>query len=169
MLLLLGVFLSGIGYVLVQRRVIRPMLRMTATMRRIAEGDLQIAIAGRDRRDEIGDMASALVVFRDGLVEGGRLAAERECGRERAALVDMAQKLETEIGAVLEAVGGRTAALTKTAEEMSASASRTGTSAEGATSAATQAMDNVHTVASAAEQLATSIREISSRLATQPW
>ena len=76
----------------------------------------------------------------------------------------MAQKLETEIGSALEAVGGRTAALTKTAEEMSASASRTGTSAEAATSAATQAMDNVHTVASAAEQLATSIREISSQV-----
>ena len=71
-LLLLGVVLSGTGLVLVQRRIIRPMHRMTATMRHLAEGDLQIAIAGQDRRDEIGDMASALVVFRDGLVEAGR-------------------------------------------------------------------------------------------------
>ena len=79
---------------------------------------------------------------------------------KHAALVGMAEKIEAETSAALEAIGARTAAMAATAEEMSASASRTGASAESAATAAAQALANAQTVASAAEQLAASIREI---------
>jgi methyl-accepting chemotaxis protein len=51
-----------------------------------------------------------------------------------------------------------------TADEMNASAGRTGAAAESAAAAAAQALANAQTVASAAEQLTASIREIASQV-----
>jgi chromosome segregation ATPase len=65
----------------------------------------------------------------------------------------------------LREVAARTTAMTTTAEEMSASAARTGSSAQGAAAASAQALANVQTVASAAEQLSASIREIGGQVA----
>ena len=50
------------------RRIVQPIRGITDTMRRLAEGDMSVAIGGQHRRDEIGGMATALVVFRDGMV-----------------------------------------------------------------------------------------------------
>jgi methyl-accepting chemotaxis protein len=63
----------------------RPITDMTGAMRRMAEGDLEAAIPGEDRRDEIGAMAAALAVFRDNAAHRVRLEAEAETAREAAA------------------------------------------------------------------------------------
>jgi methyl-accepting chemotaxis protein len=55
--------------------------------------------------------------------------------------------------------------MTATAEEMSASAARTGNSAQSAATASAQALANAQTVASAAEELSASIREIGGQVA----
>lgn len=49
----------------VDPRIIRPVGRMTSAMTQLAAGDTAVDIPGRDRKDEIGDMARALGVFRD--------------------------------------------------------------------------------------------------------
>jgi len=163
-LLVLGVVLGGSGLVLVQRRVSRPIGAITATMRRLAQGDTQAAIAGQDRHDEIGAMAAAVVVFRDGMLDSARLAAERETERERAtrerqaALLDMARTIETETQSVLDEAAQRTGALSGIADAMTGSATRTGTSAQDVARVAGEAMATVQAVASAAEELSVSIR-----------
>lgn len=166
-LLVLGILVGGGGFVLAQRRIISPIRATSATMRRLAEGDTTVAIAGEGRRDEIGEMIGAVVVFHDGMKEAARLASEREAERQRAAsekhaaLVEMAEKIEMETATALEAIGARTAVMAVTAREMSASAARTGHSAQSAATASAQALATAQTVASAAEQLSASIREIS--------
>ena len=60
----------------------------------------------------------------------------------------------------MQQIGDRTTAMAVAAEAMSASANRTGTSAQDAAAAASEAQGIVRTVASAAEQLAGSIRDI---------
>jgi len=100
-----------------------------------------------------------------------RLAAEQTEERQRAetekhgALLGMADKIETDTTAALHDVDARTTAMTTTADEMSASAVRTGNAAAGAAAAATQALANAQTVASAAEELSASIREIGAQVA----
>jgi methyl-accepting chemotaxis protein len=95
-----------------------------------------------------------------------RLAAEQSKERERAesdkraALQTMANKIESDTTAALREVDSRTTVMAKTADEMSASALRTGGAAESAATAAAQALTNAQTVASAAEELSASIREI---------
>jgi methyl-accepting chemotaxis protein len=158
--------LGGLIAWLIGRGIVRPVSGMTAAMRRLAEGDTAVDVPSRDARDEMGAMAKAVDVFKQHAIERDRLAAERQAQEARAAqekqaaLAGMADKIETETGAALEAIAGRTADMAATAEKMSASASRTGESAGGASAAAAQALANVQTVASAAEQLAASIREI---------
>jgi adenylate cyclase len=49
----------------VDPRIIRPVGRITSAMTQLAAGDTSVDIPGRDRTDELGDMARALGVFRD--------------------------------------------------------------------------------------------------------
>jgi methyl-accepting chemotaxis protein len=62
--------------------VTRPLQGMTKAMRRLAEGDATIEVPAQARADEIGQMARAVLVFRDAAVENARL--EREARESRA-------------------------------------------------------------------------------------
>jgi methyl-accepting chemotaxis protein len=136
-------------------------------MTELVAGNLQAVTPGLDHRDELGDMARAVLVFKDHMVRGSRHDAEKQAqsqhaeAEKRAALLGMAEKIEAETGTALEQIGLRTSAMATAADAMSASASRTGASAQKATSAAGIALANAQTVASGAEELAASIREIS--------
>ena len=165
-LLGLGVLVGGSGFLFVTSRITTPVHAISATMRRLARGELDAIIAGADRRDEIGEMAAALVVFRDGMARAEQLAAEREQERDRAAgekhaaLLAMAGTIEVETQAVLDQVGKQTGSLSVTADAMTASAERTGVSARDAATAAGQVLANVQTMAGTAEHLGGSIRQI---------
>ncbi|MCR0985410.1 MCP four helix bundle domain-containing protein, partial [Roseomonas populi] len=63
------------------RGISGPITGMTAAMRRLADRDLGADIPGTGRRDEIGEMASAVAVFRDSMKEADRLSAEAEASR----------------------------------------------------------------------------------------
>ncbi len=58
-----------------------PIAQITIAMRKLAEGKLDTAIAGEGRPDEIGDMARALMVFKDNATS--RLVMEKEAQSER--------------------------------------------------------------------------------------
>ena len=155
----------GIAW-MVARGILRPLSGLKARMAGLSAGELDAPVAGADRRDELGEMARSVLVFKDHMVKEGQLSAERRAEREhaetakRAALVGMADTIEAETGTALRLIGVRTAAMAVTADAMSASATRTGASAEVAATAAANARANAQTVASAAEELAASIREI---------
>jgi methyl-accepting chemotaxis protein len=137
-----------------------------ARMAGLSAGDLNASVDGANRQDELGEMARALMVFKDHMVRENELAAEQEAARaqaetvKRAALIGMADTIETETGSALQTISARTSAMAATADAMNASANRTGASARDAATAAAQALANAQTVAAAAEQLATSIRDI---------
>ncbi len=147
--------------------ICRPVRALTRTMNELAAGNLEAEAAGQDHRDELGDMARAVLVFKDHMVRGNQLAVEKEVTRrhaeaeKRAALLSMAEKIEIEADAALHQVGVSTAALATTADALSLSAQRTGTSSQDATAAAEEALSHVEVVASAAGDLAVSIRKIS--------
>ena len=91
--------------VFVHRSVSRPLARLNSAMGEMARGNLQAAVEGTDRGDEIGAMAGALLVFRDAAREKARLeteTAERE-QRARAGLDAERAKVMGELDA---AVGG---------------------------------------------------------------
>ncbi|MCJ8507927.1 methyl-accepting chemotaxis protein [Rhizobium lemnae] len=66
---------------IVQRGVVRPINLISGAMASLAAGRLDTPVFGEGRRDEIGTMASAVVVFRDGARERVRLESEAEANR----------------------------------------------------------------------------------------
>ena len=73
--------LAGIALTLTLKR---PIGQITAAMRRLADGVLDTAIDGDARRDEIGDMARALGVFKENALSKVRIEAESAEERARA-------------------------------------------------------------------------------------
>ena len=62
-------------------RVARPITAITGSMRTLAAGDTQTAIPFANRRDEIGEMAAAVSVFRDNAIERATLERQAEESR----------------------------------------------------------------------------------------
>jgi methyl-accepting chemotaxis protein len=150
---------------LIGRGIARPISGMTHAMRVLADGDQTVVIPGLDQRDEVGQMAHAVQVFKDSMRRADMLAAEQAAEHlqrdQRAAQVQgLTQTFEASVGGVLEAVHGAVGRLHQTAQQMSEiSATSTGLAQE-VTHASARAAQNVQTVASAAEELSASIGEI---------
>jgi methyl-accepting chemotaxis protein len=73
-------------------KIAGPLARLARKMQALAGGDLSVEIDGHNRRDEVGDMARAVHVFKDNAVERARVEseaaahrAEAEAERERTA------------------------------------------------------------------------------------
>lgn len=80
-----GTLLAIIGGLMLVETLRGPLKRVTETMTRLANGDLDVAIEGRNRGDEIGDMVRSVAVFRDNAVENVRLGREAEAARTLSA------------------------------------------------------------------------------------
>jgi len=73
----LSLIASGaIAFFYVQRSLVRRLCAIRDAMRRLSSGDTGLDVPAVADRDEIGEMARAVLVFRDGAVEKERLASE---------------------------------------------------------------------------------------------
>ncbi len=167
--LLTAAIATGVGIILallIGRSIARPIGSLTAIMRELAGGRLDVVVPHAERHDELGEMARAVGVFREHMSSEAELARQQDAERrlaaadKQASLVKMAETIEADTQKAMELIGQRTTKMATTADEMHASAGRTGESAKSAAAAAAQALTNVQTVASAAEQLTASIQEI---------
>ncbi|AWU95733.1 methyl-accepting chemotaxis protein [Azospirillum ramasamyi] len=149
--------------------VSRPIQAMTGMMGRLAARDLSTEVTGTRRGDELGAMARAVQVFKDGLVQADRLAAEQAA--EQAAKQRRAERIEHLISdfdrvaaSALRTVSSAASELDATAQSMVAMAQQTNTQAGAVAAAAEQTSANVQTVATATEEMSSSIREIGQRV-----
>ncbi|MGV4797233.1 methyl-accepting chemotaxis protein [Rhizobium sp. F40D2] len=74
--------LGAVAFVL--KSIANPITGITASMRRLAEGDTSSQIPFADRADEIGSMAGAVEIFRQAAIANKRMATEAEENRIRA-------------------------------------------------------------------------------------
>jgi len=91
---------------------------LSKTMRDLAHGDLNVKISLPDRKDEIGQMARALGVFRTAALEARRL--EAEASDLRAAAEAERERLEADREAQAKALGFVVSSLTGGLEELAA-------------------------------------------------
>ena len=90
--LLLTVTVAAAMGLWLSRGLATPIVALTGVMRRLAAGDHAVQPPAADRADEIGDMAKALVTFREAAIAKARLEVEAEASHERAeALMVQAQ------------------------------------------------------------------------------
>ena len=153
------------GLVLLQRRMVRPVVDITHAMEKLAGGDTDFATPKVDRDDEIADMSRALAVFRDNQIARVRLEAQaaRKLERERERherLERLINGFRSDMLTFVEAAAQEVAANRATAEALGRAAGSANERAGSASRASASAAGEVQTVAAAAEELSASIREI---------
>jgi len=152
------------------RSIAVPVKSMTEAMRRLAAHDMTAEIPARGRTDEVGQMAEAVQVFKDGMITADRRAAEQ--ASEQAAKEQRAVRLERTVATFEATARGMAGMLSSgateleaTARAMTGSADRTNQQASAVAAAAEQAGTGAQTVAAATEELTASINEISRQVA----
>ena len=160
------------------RNLVARLVGLEQTMTRLAAGDLSAEVTAARSGDEIGQMAQALAVFRDGIVRANAAAVtqagEQEAKQRHAtALANLTTEFGDGAGTTLAAVSAAAAQMKGAAERMSTVAQQAHDKTVAVASASEQAAANVQTVAAATEELSGSVGEIlrqvqeSSRIATE--
>jgi methyl-accepting chemotaxis protein len=155
----------ALGFVL-RSAIATPLIALDGAMGRLAKHDTAVAVPAAERKDEVGAMARAVLVFKDGMLAADRLAAEQDAERAekegRATVISgLTQEFDAAARSVIDTVATAAGAMQATASNLSTAAEQTSQQATAVASAAHQASTNVQTVASAADELSSSIHEIS--------
>jgi methyl-accepting chemotaxis protein len=161
-----GTLAIATGGYLFARGMAGPVLGMVRSMGSLANGELQTDVPSLGRKDEIGEMASAVQVFKDNAVQVQQMESERAKEQENKAverqdlLNSMANSFQQKVGGVVQSVASAATELQSSAESMATTAEQTSSQAGNVAAASGQAASNVQTVAVAAEELSSSINEI---------
>src|SRR5882757_850348 len=154
-----------IGWYYVGRGVVRRLVHLQHSMKSIAAGDLKTEIA-TGGSDEIAEMAGALQVFKDNMLESNRLRSERREAdkkvhdQRKAEMRKLADEFEAAVGEIVQAVSSASTKL-----EASATTAAHTQQLSGRVEAASQeASSNVRSVAAATEEMTASIAEIGQRV-----
>ncbi len=161
-----GVAITGFMW----RSLAQPLIQLAGVIRHLAQGDSDVVISETTRKDEIGDMMRATIIFRDNAVDSKRLQLEQEDQKRRAeeaqriAMNEMADAFDASVGGVIETVSSAATELNTSARMMAEVSEKTSSQASGAVAASEQATANVQTVAAASDELSQSISEISQQI-----
>jgi methyl-accepting chemotaxis protein len=161
----------GLGFSwLIGRSITRPLNGLASVMKRLANGDTTARIPATAARDEIGEMARTVIVFRDNMIERDRLAqTQSEASRAREQRSDMISSSISQFKHSVENALGQLRAASLKLENSSANLNKAADTVSSEASTAktrvTAASENVTAAASSVEELAASIGEISSQAA----
>ena len=152
------------------RLISAPLNRLSVMTERLAGGDTDQSFDFGGRRDEIGELAGALNVFRENLERTQKLEAEAAATREEAeksrqtVLNEMAERFESTVLSVTESMIAELDDLNGSATELSNLAEQTSARSQSVADASQHATTNVNTVASATEELTASIAELNQQV-----
>jgi len=162
--IIIVIFGSSVAFMM-GRMLAMQIAQVIAQMTRLADNDLTIEVQGANRRDEIGDIARSLQVFKDNGLERQRLDKEARAAEEaqlkRAETIDkLVSSFEDMIGDVTNTLNHSADELQSMATQLSSAMEETSSQSTNVASAAQQASANVQTVASATEEMVASVKEI---------
>ncbi len=148
--------------------VARPMTRLNGALGQMAGGNLDIAIPGADRGDEIGDLAKTVTIIRQNAEQKARDEAESRITQDQVAarqrkaeMIKLADDFEGAVGEIVETVSSSSTQLEASAGTLTATAERAQELTVMVAAASEEASTNVQSVASATEEMASSVNEIS--------
>jgi methyl-accepting chemotaxis protein len=162
-----GFVIGAVLAMLLGRGIAKPMTAMCAAMRKLAAGDFDVVLPGLGRRDELGDMASAVEEFKvQAVAKAARDAAEHDQQNQaagaarRAELIRFADDFESAVGAIVSNVSASAGQLEDAASTLSRTAESTESLSGQAASTSDEASSNMQSVATATEELSLSVGEI---------
>jgi methyl-accepting chemotaxis protein len=165
----LALSLAGAMWVCI-RGLSRPIANLKAAMERLAAADLQVNVPEVSRRDEIGQMARAVEVFKTNGIEVEKLKAQQADTEGRATkqrkqdMERLATAFEDSIGEIIHNVSSAATRMESSANSLTVTAEKTAELSSVVASAADTASSNVKSVAVSAEEMASTVQEISSRV-----
>jgi methyl-accepting chemotaxis protein len=161
----------GLGFSwLIGRSITRPLNGLAGVMKRLADGDTTTSIPATQARDEIGEMARTVIVFRDNMIEREKLMqtqAEASHAKEQRS-DDIAHTIagfERSVENALSKLRAASMKLELSSSDLSKAADTVSSEANVATGRVSAASENVTAAASSVEELAASIGEIASQAA----
>lgn len=151
------------------RSVSIPVKKLTAAMSRLAEGDKSVAIPATDRKDEIGQMAQTVLVFRENMLrvdqmsqdQISRMNAESEKNENLERTI---KEFDRKVGQIVNTVASAATELQVNAESLTDISTQTNERTTAVAAATEEASASVQAVAAATEELSASIGEISRRV-----
>nr|WP_246752429.1 CHASE3 domain-containing protein [Bradyrhizobium diazoefficiens] len=168
------IIVGGIGMLLVaiasllllNAAVTRGIVAMTAAMGRLAQNDMTIDIPFSNRRDEVGEMAKAVQVFKDNAIRVSKLeqkeAEDRQAEQRKAETMKLAvASFEDAVGEIVQTVSSASTQLEASARNLNSTAARSQELTTRVSSTSQDCSSNVQSVASATEELSSSVNEIS--------
>lgn len=164
---LCGLLLTLVVATIMALSTVRAIRSIAQATTRLAKGDTTTDTTLPQRGDELGDVVSALGVFRDNLLHVEALGREQEQQKQvaetqrRAGLMEMANSFEGGVGGIVRDVSRAAQEMQGIAQGMSASADSTNVRTAEVTASAEVSNQGVQTVAAAVEELAASSSEIS--------
>lgn len=156
----------AIGLVIGQFGISQPIRAMVDVLQRLAAGDYHVAIAGQDRRDELGEVAKAAEVFKANAQEKVRLEEEQKVAEKRATeqrkaeMLRLANEFQRAVGGIVDSVSAASAQLEGAATSLTRTAETTQEQSGVVAAVSEQTSVNVQGVAAASEQLASTVTEI---------
>ena len=150
---------------------IRPLRRLSDTVRRLSDGDLDAQVTAARTNDEVGQISTAVQVLKDNAIDAERLRREqaeteqRTEEEKRKTMRDLADRFEREIGGVVNMVGSAATDLQGTSRQLSSAVEATEAETSTAATGANQAAGSVQTMASASEELSAAIQEVNVQVA----
>ncbi len=166
-LLMVGLGAGGMIALFTARSIATPIQVITGTMGKLATGDTSVTVAGVERTDEIGQMAGAVQIFKDNMIDADRLRSEqaetekRAVEQRKADMYKLADQFENAVGEIIETVSSSSTELEAAANTLTRTAEHTQELSTIVAAASEEASANVQSVASASEEMASSVNEIS--------
>ena len=171
MLLITGIALLIGGFVatlLVRRSISRPLNDVVAGLEALNHGDFTFDVKIHNK-DEIGAVAAAYKIFKEGarqrMQESESEALDRRKQDEKQMQMDkLSSEFTTSIEGIVETVSTASTELNETARSMAGISERTSDQASQAFSVSQQTASNVQSVATATEEMTSTIGEISQQV-----
>jgi methyl-accepting chemotaxis protein len=150
----------------VGRKISAPLRRIAGLTTDIAKGQTNLSVPGQDRKDELGNLARSVEVFRKNLIETEELRNEQERAKQQAEIEKrkmmnrLADDFEAAVRDVVTSVARSAEEMSQFSKTLNSTADQTSHRAGTVATASEQAAANVSTVATATEELSASISEI---------
>lgn len=147
------------------RSITQPMSGIIDSMAVLATGETDVDIPNKDRKDEIGEIAHSLQVFKENKIKADELQEQQR--QEEVIKLKRAESIDKMINVFREEVTESLGVMSTQASEMEVSSQNLSSTSEqtsqqstAVAAASDQAAANVQTVAGAAEELTASVNEI---------
>ncbi|MCB9989518.1 MAG: HAMP domain-containing protein [Rhodospirillales bacterium] len=150
-------------------RIVNPLTAITGATTVLATGDTSTEIPHTTNTDEIGELAQAMLVFKKNLIREAELHAAHEAEQEKKLaflkhIEQLTDRFDVDVAHFIQDLGEAIGNLEDTSRNLASVAEKNEGQSNRLDDVSRAALDSVASVAAAADEMASSIREITAQI-----